>query len=34
MPGEMGENFKAMALGRGRDQPLQGFAIQDLRSRL
>lgn len=34
MPGEMGETFKAMALGRGWDQPLRGFAIQDLRARL
>ena len=34
LPGEMGETFKAMALGRGWDQPLQGFAIQDLCARL
>jgi len=34
MPGEMGETFKAMALGRGWDHPLQGFTIQDLRARL
>ena len=31
MPGEMGETFKAMALTRGLDQPLAGFALQDLR---
>jgi SAM-dependent MidA family methyltransferase len=34
MPGEMGENFKAIALGRGFDAPLAGFAVQDLRDRL
>jgi SAM-dependent MidA family methyltransferase len=34
MPEEMGENFKAIALGRGFDAPLAGFAYQDLRSRL
>jgi SAM-dependent MidA family methyltransferase len=34
MPDEMGENFKAMALGRGWQGPLAGFALQDLRSRL
>ena len=31
MPEEMGENFKAIALGRGFDAPLPGFAHQDLR---
>ena len=31
MPGEMGEIFKAMALTRGLDGPLRGFAVQDLR---
>jgi SAM-dependent MidA family methyltransferase len=31
MPEEMGENFKAIALGRGFDAPLAGFAHQDLR---
>jgi SAM-dependent MidA family methyltransferase len=31
MPGEMGEVFKVMALTRGHDAPLKGFALQDLR---
>jgi len=31
MPGEMGEAFKVMALGRDLEQPLRGFAHQDLR---
>jgi SAM-dependent MidA family methyltransferase len=30
LPGEMGENFKVMALTRGLDSPLRGFAYQDL----
>ena len=30
LPGEMGENFKVMALTRGFDSPLRGFAYQDL----
>ncbi len=34
MPDEMGEHFKAIALGRGFDAPLAGFAHQDLRDRL
>lgn len=34
MPGEMGESFKAIALGRGCDVPLAGFALRDLRERL
>jgi SAM-dependent MidA family methyltransferase len=34
MPEEMGENFKAIALGRGFDAPLAGFAPQDLRRML
>jgi SAM-dependent MidA family methyltransferase len=34
MPGEMGEAFKVMALGRGYDRPLCGFAHQDLRASL
>ncbi|MGC4029532.1 MAG: SAM-dependent methyltransferase [Steroidobacteraceae bacterium] len=34
MPEEMGESFKAMALGRDCDVPLAGFALQDLRRRL
>jgi SAM-dependent MidA family methyltransferase len=31
MPEEMGEAFKFMALTRGYDRPLGGFALQDLR---
>jgi SAM-dependent MidA family methyltransferase len=31
MPEEMGEAFKMMALTRGFDMPLAGFALQDLR---
>jgi SAM-dependent MidA family methyltransferase len=31
MPGEMGETFKAMAITKGIDVPLGGFAVQDLR---
>jgi len=31
MPEEMGEAFKMMALSRGLDIPLAGFALQDLR---
>ncbi len=34
MPGEMGELFKVMALARGWDRPLQGFAMRDERCRL
>lgn len=34
MPDGMGEAFKAMALGRGWNEPLSGFVVQDLRSRL
>lgn len=34
LPGEMGEAFKAMALTRDWDEPLQGFALQDLRHSL
>lgn len=34
MPQEMGENFKAIALGRNWEAPLAGFAHQDLRARL
>jgi SAM-dependent MidA family methyltransferase len=34
MPEEMGEAFKAMALARGYDAPLAGFALQDLRRSL
>ena len=31
LPEEMGEAFKFMALTRGYDSPLSGFALQDLR---
>jgi len=34
MPGEMGERFKVIALGRGVDGPLSGFALRDFRDRL
>jgi len=34
LPGEMGEAFKVMALTRGFDGPLAGFALQDLRGSL
>jgi len=34
LPGEMGESFKAMALCRNLQQPLRGFAHQDLRRSL
>ncbi|MBV8910656.1 MAG: SAM-dependent methyltransferase [Gammaproteobacteria bacterium] len=34
MPEEMGETFKAMALSRDFDDPLGGFAVQDLRHSL
>lgn len=34
LPEEMGETFKAMALGRDWDAPLAGFALQDLRRML
>ena len=34
LPGEMGERFKCMALGRGVDPPVTGFRGQDLRNRL
>lgn len=34
MPEEMGEHFKAIALGRNFDAPLAAFAYQDLRDRL
>ena len=34
MPSEMGELFKVMALGRGIEEPLQGFAMSDRRARL
>jgi SAM-dependent MidA family methyltransferase len=34
LPGEMGESFKVMALGRDLEQPLRGFVHQDLRRSL
>jgi SAM-dependent MidA family methyltransferase len=34
LPGEMGESFKVMALSRNLQQPLRGFAHQDLRRSL
>ena len=34
MPEEMGEAFKVMALTRGLEAPLSGFALQDLRPQL
>lgn len=34
LPGEMGELFKVMALGRGVERPLSGFALRDERGRL
>jgi SAM-dependent MidA family methyltransferase len=33
-PGEMGEAFKVMALGRGVAEPLAGFSVRDLRHTL
>jgi SAM-dependent MidA family methyltransferase len=34
LPGEMGEAFKVMALGRGVSEPLVGFTVRDLRHTL
>ncbi len=34
LPGEMGEAFKVMALGRNHESPLTGFSLQDLRRSL
>ncbi len=34
LPGDMGELFKVMALGRNYDMPLRGFMLQDLRGKL
>jgi len=34
LPSEMGERFKAMVLTKNYDEPLRGFAMQDLRNRL
>jgi SAM-dependent MidA family methyltransferase len=30
LPGEMGERFRVLALSRGYDRPLRGFALRDL----
>ncbi|MCU7959758.1 MAG: SAM-dependent methyltransferase [gamma proteobacterium symbiont of Bathyaustriella thionipta] len=34
LPGDMGERFKVMALGRDVDMPLSGFEMRDFRDRL
>jgi SAM-dependent MidA family methyltransferase len=34
LPGDMGERFKVMALTRDFDEPMRGFALQDLRRTL
>jgi SAM-dependent MidA family methyltransferase len=34
LPGEMGERFKVIALAKGFDAPLRGFAVRDLRHTL
>jgi SAM-dependent MidA family methyltransferase len=34
LPGEMGERFKVMALAKGYDSTLRGFAVRDLRHTL
>jgi SAM-dependent MidA family methyltransferase len=34
LPGEMGERFKAIALAKGFELPLRGFAVRDLRRTL
>jgi len=34
LPHEMGELFKVIAIGRGLEQPLRGFSLQDRRARL
>ena len=34
LPGEMGERFKAIALAKGFEMPLRGFAVRDLRHTL
>jgi SAM-dependent MidA family methyltransferase len=34
LPGEMGERFQIMALGKGYDNGLRGFRTQDLTHRL
>jgi SAM-dependent MidA family methyltransferase len=34
LPGEMGERFKVIGLGRGFEQPLRGFGVRDLAATL
>jgi len=34
LPAEMGERFKVIALTKNYDEPLRGFAMQDLRHQL
>ena len=34
MPGEMGEQFKVIALGKNYSHPLRGFSVSDQRGRL
>ena len=34
LPGEMGERFKVLALTRGIEAPLSGFAFRDLAATL
>ena len=34
LPAEMGERFKVIALAKGYDAPLRGFATRDLRHKL
>jgi SAM-dependent MidA family methyltransferase len=34
LPGEMGERFKCIGFSRGLSEPMRGFALPDLRSRL
>jgi SAM-dependent MidA family methyltransferase len=34
LPGEMGERFKAIALGKNWEHPLQGFSVRDLAAAL
>jgi SAM-dependent MidA family methyltransferase len=34
LPAEMGERFKVIALAKGYDAPLLGFAVRDLRHTL
>ncbi len=34
LPSEMGDRFKVIALTKNYDEPLKGFSMLDLRSRL